>query len=126
MRPQSFYFLTAIFMFFYMTFVPVIEAYSAIVDLDMTYSDYSNCRIWIEDSNHNRIAGDEKGDYHACDGSDGEFEEIDFPAQEYYVVAKVELSTRKQKVRGPFTGENCFEISGNVFSFSFDQINCQY
>ncbi|RGB32913.1 hypothetical protein C1646_669763 [Rhizophagus diaphanus] len=119
MRPQSFYLLTAIFMFFYMTFVPVIEAYSAGIDLNM----YAGaCRIWIEDSNHNRIAGDGKGDYHACD--DDGYQEIDFPDQEYYVVAKVELTTRKQKVRGPFNEETCFRIHGNSAYFYFDQYNC--
>ncbi|GBC15086.2 hypothetical protein GLOIN_2v1768728 [Rhizophagus irregularis DAOM 181602=DAOM 197198] len=68
MRPRSFYLLTAIFMFFYMTFAPVIEAYSVGVYLDM---NAGACRIWIEDSNHKRIAGDGKGDYHACDGTSG-------------------------------------------------------
>ncbi|CAB4434775.1 unnamed protein product [Rhizophagus irregularis] len=119
MRPQSFYLLTAIFMFFYMTFVPVIEAYNASVSLDMDTG--GACRIWIEDSNHKRIAGDGKGNYHACDGSDGKIIlEIDFPDQEHYVVAKVQLSTRKQKVRGPFTSNSCHIISGNNFKFHFD------
>ncbi|RGB35926.1 hypothetical protein C1646_667396 [Rhizophagus diaphanus] len=119
MRPQSFYLLTAIFMFFYMTFAPVIEAYSVSVDLDM---NAGACRIWIEDSNHKRIAGDGKGDYHACDGTGGD--EIDFPDQEYYVVAKVELTARKQKVRGSFNGDTCFRIHGNSAKFYFDQYNC--
>ncbi|RGB37943.1 hypothetical protein C1646_665770 [Rhizophagus diaphanus] len=119
MRTQSFYLLTAIFMFFYMTFVPVIEAYSAIIDLDM---NAGACRIWIEDSNHNRIAGDGKGDYHACDGI-GDYKEIDFPDQEYYVVAKVQFTARKQKVRGPFNDNSCFRIHGNS-DFYFDQYDC--
>ncbi|CAB4404033.1 unnamed protein product [Rhizophagus irregularis] len=123
MRPQSFYLLT-IFMFFYMTFVPVIEAYHASISLDM---DSGGCRIWIEDSNHNRIAGDGKGDYYICDGSDGVTSyDIQFPDQEYYVVAKVHFSTRKQKVRGPFNENTCYFITGNIFKFHFDQYKCVY
>ncbi|CAB4404157.1 unnamed protein product [Rhizophagus irregularis] len=121
MRPQSFYLLTAIFMFFYMTFVPVIEAYSVGVYLDL----YGGaCRIWIENLNSTRIAGDGKGDYHACDGSDGNHELIDFPDQEYYVVAKLHFTTRKQKVRGPFNENTCFRIHGNYSKFHFDQFVC--
>ncbi|CAG8773450.1 9057_t:CDS:2, partial [Rhizophagus irregularis] len=77
-----------------MTFVPAIEAYSASVDLDM---NAGSCRIWIED--HYRIAGDGEGDYHACDGTSGDSKDIDFPDQEYYVVAKVDFTARKQKAR---------------------------
>ncbi|PKK59617.1 hypothetical protein RhiirC2_762523, partial [Rhizophagus irregularis] len=94
-----------------MTFAPVIEAYSVGVYLDM---NAGACRIWIEDSNHKRIAGDGKGDYHhACDGTSGDYKEIDFPDQEYYVVAKVHFTLRKQKVRGCFNGNTCFRIHGN-------------
>ncbi|CAB4404024.1 unnamed protein product [Rhizophagus irregularis] len=121
MRPRSFYLLTAIFMFFYVTFAPVIEAYSVGVDLDMSAGA---CRIWIENSKHKRIAGDGKGDYHACDGIDGDYKEIDFPDQEYYVVAKVHFTLRKQKVRGSFNGNTCFRIHGNSGKFYFDQYNC--
>ena len=80
------------------------------------------CRIWIEDANHNRIAGDGKGDYHACDGNDEK--DINFPDQEYYVVAKVHLSARKQKVRGSFNSNTCFRIHGNSATFYFDQTSC--
>ncbi|CAB5348823.1 unnamed protein product [Rhizophagus irregularis] len=105
-----------------MTFAPVIEAYSVGVYLDM---NAGACRIWIEDSNHKRIAGDGKGDYHhACDGTSGDYKEIDFPDQEYYVVAKVHFTLRKQKVRGCFNGNTCFRIHGNSGKFYFDQYNC--
>ncbi|PKC07895.1 hypothetical protein RhiirA5_358613 [Rhizophagus irregularis] len=105
-----------------MTFVPVIEAYSVGVDLDM---NAGACRIWIEDSNNNRIAGDGKGDYHACDGTAGSnFQEIDFSDQEYYVVAKVHFSAREQKVRGSFNENTCFRIHGNSAKFYFDQYDC--
>ncbi|CAB4404028.1 unnamed protein product [Rhizophagus irregularis] len=57
------------------------------------------CRIWIEDSNHNRIAGDGKGDYNPCNGFGGDSKDIYFSNQEYNVVAKVEFSLRKRKVR---------------------------
>lgn len=84
-----------------------------------------SCRIWIEDSNHNRIAGDGKGDYHSCTGSIGsEYGVIDFPDQVYYVVAKVKLTARKQKIRGPFNDNTCFRIHGNSFKFYFDQTSC--
>jgi hypothetical protein len=84
-----------------------------------------SCRIWIEDSNHNRIAGDGKGDYHDCSGSNvSDYENIDFSDQEYYVVAKVKLSARKQKIRGSFNGNTCFRIHGNSIKFYFDQTSC--
>jgi hypothetical protein len=35
--------------------------------------------------NHNRIAGDGKGDYHGCGGND--YKHIDFDNQHYYIVA---------------------------------------
>ncbi|GBC06710.1 hypothetical protein RclHR1_00700009 [Rhizophagus clarus] len=105
-----------------MTFVPVIEAYQVSVKLDMAAGA---CRIWIEDVNHCRIAGDGKGSYHACDGSDNnQFEVIDFNDQEYFVVAKVNLSGRDEKVRGSFNGGTCFRIHGNSASFYFDQTTC--
>ncbi|PKY35080.1 hypothetical protein RhiirB3_533048 [Rhizophagus irregularis] len=78
------------------------------------------CRIWIEDSNHKRIAGDGKGDYHACDGTSGDYKEIDFPDQEYYVVAKVHFTLRKQKVRGSFNGNTCFPIISSVLQYIED------
>uniref|UniRef100_A0A1D1ZH06 Arginine biosynthesis bifunctional protein ArgJ n=1 Tax=Anthurium amnicola TaxID=1678845 RepID=A0A1D1ZH06_9ARAE len=121
MKLQSFYSLTAIFMCFYMTFIPVIEAYDVSVNLDL---NSGSCRIWIEDVNHNRIAGDGKGDYHACDGTSSDYEDIEFSDQEYYVVAKVELSFRKQKVRGSFNANTCFRIHGTIDFFHFEQTSC--
>ncbi|RIB01810.1 hypothetical protein C2G38_2229634 [Gigaspora rosea] len=102
-----------------MTFVPVVEAYEIDVSLDMKSN--AHCRIWIEDINHNRIAGDGKGDYHFCDNGD---EIIDIPDQEYWVVAKVRLSARKQKYRGTFNGNTCFRITGDEVKFHFDEISC--
>ncbi|CAG8582124.1 8194_t:CDS:1, partial [Racocetra fulgida] len=73
------------------------------------------------DINHNRIAGDEKGQYGDCTDRENEFY---FPDQEYYVVAKVQSSFQKEKVRGPYNGNDCFCIGGTVDTFKFGNWNC--
>ncbi|PKY35416.1 hypothetical protein RhiirB3_456183 [Rhizophagus irregularis] len=57
------------------------------------------CRIWIEDSNGHRIAGDKK--YHDFAGS-----------------------FKKKKARGPFNENTCFSIHGTVNKWGFDQKSC--
>ncbi|CAB4404432.1 unnamed protein product [Rhizophagus irregularis] len=118
MKLQSFYLLTVLFMCFY---IMDIKAFSADTDLGLTLS---SCRIWIEDVNGYRIAGDK--DYRDCSytptGDDHEV--ITFSDQTYTVHAKVEGSFRKQKVRGPFNENTCFKIYGSVDDWQFDQTSC--
>ncbi|CAG8823438.1 6472_t:CDS:1, partial [Gigaspora margarita] len=77
------------------------------------------CRIWIEDSQQNRIAGDEF--YHDCSNY-RKFESIDLQKdQTYWVHAKVEGSFEKPKVRGPYNENTCFDMGGDVDDWHFDQ-----
>ncbi|EXX64081.1 uncharacterized protein OCT59_023474 [Rhizophagus irregularis] len=94
---------------------------SANTDLGLTLS---SCRIWIEDSNGYRIAGD--ADYRDCSytSTGDDHEVISFSDQTYTVHAKVEGSFRKQKVRGPFNENTCFKIYGSVDDWEFDQTSC--
>ncbi|CAB5214453.1 unnamed protein product [Rhizophagus irregularis] len=83
-----------------------------------------SCRIWIEDSNGYRIAGDE--DYRDCsyDPAGDDHEYLSFQNQTYTVHAKVGGSLEKQKVRGPFNENTCFSIHGSVDDWKFDQKSC--
>ncbi|PKK65683.1 hypothetical protein RhiirC2_715390 [Rhizophagus irregularis] len=78
------------------------------------------CRIWIEDSNGLRIAGDDG--YRDC--GEGNYLTIDFQDQTYTVHAKVDGSFEQQKVRGPFNENTCYSIHGSVDKWKFDQKSC--
>lgn len=87
--------------------------------------DVGYCRIWVEDSNGNRIAGD-KG-YHDCSCTvhgPHNHKIINIPDQSYTVYAKVETSFEKTKKRGPFNENTCFSIHGSVDHWEFEQIAC--
>ncbi|PKK61959.1 hypothetical protein RhiirC2_791074 [Rhizophagus irregularis] len=89
--------------------------------IDMHFSMFlCRCRIWIEDSNGYRIAGDDS--YRDCSARIDE--NISFPDQTYTAHAKVEGSFEKQKVRGPFNENTCFSIHGSVDKWKFDQTSC--
>ncbi|CAG8830785.1 9853_t:CDS:1, partial [Gigaspora margarita] len=93
--------------------------YTADTELDMTLC---SCRIWVEDSNQNRIAGD--SNYHDCAYNQygkNDHEIINLQNGTYWVHAKVEGSARKEKVRGPYTDNTCFRIYGTVGFWDFDQ-----
>ncbi|CAB4473964.1 uncharacterized protein OCT59_023484 [Rhizophagus irregularis] len=102
-----------------------VKAFTVITALEL---DLCRCRIWIEDSNGNRIAGDKH--YHDCSdhssisSDDDDYETINFPNQTYTVHAKVQASFEKQKVRGPFNEDTCYGIYGNVDDWTFDQTSC--
>ncbi|GBC37535.2 hypothetical protein GLOIN_2v1844525 [Rhizophagus irregularis DAOM 181602=DAOM 197198] len=119
MKLQSFYLLTFIFMCFY---IMDIKAYNSDTNLDLILC---SCRIWVEDSNGNRIAGDKN--YHDCSynsyGSNYH-ETLNFSDQTYTVYAKVEASFEKTKKRGPYNGNTCFHIHGNVDHWEFDETSC--
>ncbi|RGB29202.1 hypothetical protein C1646_672623 [Rhizophagus diaphanus] len=102
MKLQSFYLLTVIFMCFY---IMDIKAYTSDTSLDLTLC---SCRIWVEDSNGYRIAGDKN--YHDCSYSYGPspHETLNFSDQTYMVYAKVEGSFEETKRRGPFNNNTCF------------------
>ncbi|CAG8837397.1 42260_t:CDS:1, partial [Gigaspora margarita] len=76
------------------------------------------CRIWAEDSNQNRIAGDT--DYHECT-NDQRPESFSFSDETYWVHAKVEGSFEDDKTRGPYNDNTCFTIYGDVDDWHFDQ-----
>ncbi|CAB4480554.1 hypothetical protein RhiirA5_377374 [Rhizophagus irregularis] len=111
MKPQSFYILTVFFMCLF-----VLKSQATKVSILENVGAF--CRIWIEDSNHKRIAGDGKGHYRVCDTVS--YNHIEFSDQEYYIVAKVLASFEKQKRRGPFKGEHYCSIHGEVDSWDFD------
>ncbi|CAG8519295.1 uncharacterized protein OCT59_012461 [Rhizophagus irregularis] len=111
MKPQSFYLLTVFFMCLF-----VLKSQATKVSILENVGAF--CRIWIEDSNHKRIAGDGKGHYRVCDTVS--YNHIEFSDQEYYIVAKVLTSFEKQKRRGPFKGEHYCSIHGEVDSWDFD------
>ncbi|PKK73145.1 hypothetical protein RhiirC2_709849 [Rhizophagus irregularis] len=113
MKLQSFL-LTVLFMCFY---IMDIKAFSTFTFMDLTIC---SCRVWIEDSNGNYLAGDQG--LHDC--SEGEDTKFSFPDQTYTVHAKVEASFEKQKVRGPFNGDTCFRIHGTVDDWKFTQRPC--
>ncbi|CAB5364531.1 unnamed protein product [Rhizophagus irregularis] len=98
-----------------------IKAYNSITVLEMFLC---SCRIWIEDTNGYRIAGD--SNYHDCtyNTHGEEYTNINFPNQTYSVHAKVQGSLRKQKIRGPFNENTCFSIHGSVDKWGFDQKSC--
>ncbi|PKY42810.1 hypothetical protein RhiirA4_507240 [Rhizophagus irregularis] len=119
MKLQSFYLLTVLFMCFY---IMDVKAFTVITDLEL---DLCRCRIWIEDSNGYRIAGD--SDYHDCSehyDSGDDYETINFPDQTYTVHAKVQGSFEKQKVRGSFNENTCYGIYGSVDDWTFEQRSC--
>ncbi|CAB5297857.1 unnamed protein product [Rhizophagus irregularis] len=97
-----------------------VKAFMVATDLEMTLC---RCRIWIEDSNGHRIAGDKK--YHDCTNYfHPVYEFIYFPNQTYTVHAKVAGSFKKKKARGPFNENTCFRIHGTVNKWGFDQKSC--
>ncbi|CAG8537773.1 46475_t:CDS:2 [Gigaspora margarita] len=119
MKFQSFY--LTIFFSIHIILSPTIEAYTTDTFLDMYLC---RCRIWVEDSNHNRIAGDGPGHYHDCDGDTGNGEQIlNFANVTFWVHAKVQGSLEKKKVRGPFNTK-CFDIYGRVGDWKFDETSC--
>jgi hypothetical protein len=84
-----------------------------------------SCRIWVEDSNGNRIGGDKY--YHDCSYSSygpDDHETINIQDQSYTVYAKVAASFEKTKKRGPFNTNTCFKIHGSVDDWKFDQVPC--
>ncbi|PKC03635.1 hypothetical protein RhiirA5_380006 [Rhizophagus irregularis] len=98
------------------------HAYTSDTNLDLTLC---SCRIWAEDSNGKRISGG-KG-YHDCSYNSygSNFHRIlSFPNQTYTVYAKVLASFEETKKRGPFTGDTCFHIHGDVDNWKFDQVTC--
>ncbi|CAB4383694.1 uncharacterized protein OCT59_003513 [Rhizophagus irregularis] len=111
MKLQSFYLLTVFFMGL---FVLKSQAYTATISENLS----AFCRVWIEDSNHFRIAGDGKGHYRGCGSVN--FNHIDFNDQQYYIVVKVEGSTKEEKVRGPFDSNHSCSLYGEVDSWGFD------
>ncbi|KAF0562134.1 hypothetical protein F8M41_009267 [Gigaspora margarita] len=117
MKFPSFYIIT-ILICVYITLAPTFEAYTVDNQLS-TGGDL--CRIWAEDSNGNRIAGDDG--YHECT-NDQRSESFSFPDQTYWVHAKVEGSFEEPKVRGPYYADTCFVIYGDVDSWHFDQQEC--
>ncbi|CAG8663633.1 25294_t:CDS:2, partial [Gigaspora margarita] len=96
-------------------------AYTTDTDLDMTLC---SCKIWVEDINGNRIAGDGSGHYHDCEHSIGKEQTLNFSNQTYYIHAKVEGSARQPKIRGPFNDNACFHIHGTVNDWGFDETTC--
>ncbi|RIB12764.1 hypothetical protein C2G38_1787938 [Gigaspora rosea] len=119
MKFQSFH--LTIFICVYIALAQTIKAYITDTDLDMTLC---SCKIWVEDANGNRIAGDGSGHYHDCDHSIGKEQKLNFTDQTYTIHAKVEGSLRKAKVRGPFNNDTCFHIYGTVDDWKFDQTYC--
>ncbi|CAB4377092.1 unnamed protein product [Rhizophagus irregularis] len=110
MKLQSFYLLTIFFMC-----LSVLESQAYKATIKQTLGVL--CRFWVEDANHNRIAGDGKRHYHTCDGAD---KVIEFGNQQYYIVAKVEASLQQEKVRGPFDGDHSCFFYGTIGNWSFD------
>ncbi|CAB4474006.1 uncharacterized protein OCT59_023563 [Rhizophagus irregularis] len=96
-----------------------VKAFIVATDLDMILC---RCRIWIEDSNGHRIAGNKK--YIDCTDYPDDYEFIYFPNQTYTVHAKVEGSFEKKKARGPFNENTCFSIFGDVDDWTFKQTSC--
>ncbi|CAG8781597.1 12159_t:CDS:2 [Gigaspora margarita] len=117
MKLQSFY-IIAILICVYITLAPTIEAYTVSISLQ---TDADLCRIWAEDSNGNRIAGD--GDYHECTDFQ-KTESFSLQNETYWVHAKVQGSTEDEKVRGPYDIDTCFILDGTVFDWDFDQTKC--
>ncbi|KAF0476161.1 hypothetical protein F8M41_024453 [Gigaspora margarita] len=114
MKLQSFY-IIAILICVYITLAPTIEAYVVAIDLE---TDGARCRIWAEDSNQNRIAGD--SDYHECTQFNKE-ETFSFQDETYWVHAKVQGSFEEEKIRGPYYDSTSFLIEGELNGWHFDQ-----
>ncbi|CAB5383322.1 unnamed protein product [Rhizophagus irregularis] len=118
MKLQSLYLPIAIFICACITFVSVTDAYIVAIFGDLTGG--TNCRIWITDQNNNRIGGN---GYHRCDA--GVAKNITFSdTNNYGVHAQVQFSAKNPKTLGPFNGNTCFVIEGDVFNWSFTQGAC--
>ncbi|KAF0347930.1 hypothetical protein F8M41_015692 [Gigaspora margarita] len=122
MKLQSFYFI-AIFIYAYITFALTIEAYTTDTVFDR---GFGYCKIWVEDSNEHRIAGDGPSHYGGCSVNyiKNKHQILYFPNQTFWVHAKVLDSAEKGKVRGPFNANTCFSIYGSTSSWLFDEISC--
>ena len=81
----------------------------------------TRCRLWAEDANGTRIAGDGKGQYHECGNNDlhiigtGSYEQ-------YWVHTKVQLSFFPGMYTGPLNQDSCFRIHGAVDTWNFDEV----
>ncbi|PKY60729.1 hypothetical protein RhiirA4_484764 [Rhizophagus irregularis] len=118
MKLQSFYLPIAIFICACITFVSVTDAYIVAIFGNLTGG--TNCRIWITDQNNNTIGGN---GYHRCDG--GIAKNITFSdTNNYGVYAQVQFSAINPKTLGPFSGNTCFVIEGDVSNWSFTQGAC--
>ena len=76
-------------------------------------TEITNCRLWAEDVNGNRIAGDGKGHYHEC--STHTIEIIGTESYDWYWIhAKVETSRHNGVYVGGFNSDTCLEIHGST------------
>ncbi|CAB4439482.1 unnamed protein product [Rhizophagus irregularis] len=99
-------------------------SYHYLIGVDRELAEYTECAVWIEDINHNLIAG--VHDHHICDGQKHPYYAyyVDSDVQ-YWVHATVYLSLRDDKIRGPYQKrDTCFRIHGNAERWYFDETDC--
>ncbi|CAG8836374.1 23072_t:CDS:1, partial [Gigaspora margarita] len=94
--------------------------YEVDINLDL---HAASCKIWAENSAHYRIGGDGSNDYYDC-SSGNDPEKFSFQDQTFWVHAKVEASTRHEKIRGPYNNKTCFRIHGYLDRWYFDEESC--